>query len=92
MGILLSLQEKEMLKVDQLSMEQQTVLVDFGKELKRLRKNSKKSYPDMASLLGLARNTYYQMEAGTLNFQFSTYLLVLNYYGISEIELLKDIE
>ena len=81
-----------MLRADQLSKEQQTVLVDFGKELKRLRKNRKKSYTDMAEILGLSKNTYYLMEKGTLNFQFSTYLQVLNYYGISEIELLKDIE
>jgi len=81
-----------MLRADQLSKEQQTVLVEFGKELKRLRKNRKKSYPDMAKLLGLSKNTYYLMEAGTLNFQFSTYLQVLNYYGISEIELLKHVE
>ncbi len=84
--------KNEMLKVDQLSKEQQTVLVEFGKELKRLRKNRKKSYPDMAEILGLSKNTYYLMEAGSLNFQFSTYLQVLNYFSISEIELLKNIE
>ena len=81
-----------MLRADQLSKEQQNIIKEFGKELKRLRKNRKKSYPDMAKLLGLSKNTYYLMEAGTLNFQFSTYLQVLNYYGISEIELLKHVE
>jgi len=81
-----------MLKVDQLSDEQQTVLKELGKELKRLRKNRKKSYPDMAEILGLSKNTYYQMEKGTLNFQFSTYIHVLNHFGISELELLKDVE
>jgi len=81
-----------MLRADQLSKEQQTNLVEFGKELKRLRKNRKLSYPDMAKVLGLSKNTYYQMEAGTLNFQFSTYLQVLNFFGISDIELLKDVE
>lgn len=81
-----------MLKVDQLSNEQQAVLKELGVELKRLRKNRKQSYPDMADELGLSKNTYYLMERGKLNFQFSTYIIVLNYFGISEIELLKGVD
>ena len=78
-----------------LSSEQKEMMVKLGKKIKQLRLDQKKSYEDLAEEMGVARNTYYKIEGGILNFQFSSLCQVLLYYkqkhNITPEEIFKDI-
>lgn len=84
-----------MKKSDEISTEQKEVMVRLGKKIKQLRKDQKKSYELLAQEMGLPRNTYFAIEAGSLNFQFSSLCQILLYYkqkhNITPEEIFKDL-
>ena len=84
-----------MKKPDKISPEQKEFLVKLGKKLKKLRLDQKKGYEPLAEEMGVARNTYYAIEEGRLDFQFSSLFQILLYYkrrhNITLEELFKDL-
>lgn len=54
----------------------------IGDKIKRLRKEKGISYVQLASVLNINKNTYYQIETGT-NFQIRTLLIILDYHQLS---------
>jgi transcriptional regulator with XRE-family HTH domain len=82
-------------KPDKISTEQKNLMINLGKRIKQLRKDQKKSYEVLAKEMGVPRNTYYNIEAGRLNFQFSSLCQILLYYkrqhNITPEEIFKDI-
>ena len=75
-----------MKKFDEISPEHQKFLINVGKELKLLRTLMGKSYIQLAEDIGISRNTYNLMENGKINFQFTTLLQVIDYYGYSLLD------
>ena len=71
--------------------EHQELYNEIGKRLKNLRTPTKLTYINLSKKIGIAKNSYNQMELGKLNFQFSTLLLVLKYHNISVSEFFKDL-
>lgn len=69
-----------MKKPDKISVEQREMMVKLGKKLKELRLYQKKGYKPLADEMGVARNTYYAIEAGSLDCQFSSIYQILLYY------------
>ena len=84
-----------MKKPDNISEEQKTLMKQLGKKIKKLRKDQKKGYIQLSEEIGIPRNTYYNMECGTLNFQFSSLVQILMYYknqhSILPEEFFKDL-
>ena len=84
-----------MKKPDKISPEQKEFLVKLGKKLKKLRLDQKKGYEPLAEEMGVARNTYYAIEEGRLDFQFSSLYQILLYYklhhNITLEEIFKDL-
>ncbi len=84
-----------MKKPDKISIEQKEMMVKLGKKLKKLRLDQNKGYKPLAEEMGVARNTYYAIEAGRLDFQFSSLFQILLYYkrqhNITLEELFKDL-
>ena len=82
-------------KPDNISEEQKTLMKQLGKKIKKLRKDQKKGYIQLSEEIGIPRNTYYNMECGTLNFQFSSLVQILIYYkqnhNILPEEIFKDL-
>jgi len=82
-------------KPDNISEEQKTLMKQLGKKIKKLRKDQKKGYIQLSEEIGIPRNTYYNMECGTLNFQFSSLVQILMYYknqhSILPEEFFKDL-
>ena len=80
---------------DNISNEQKELMLKLGTRIKQLRKDQKKGYIDLAAEIGIPRNTYYNMECGTLNFQFSSLVQILMYYknqhSILPEEFFKDL-
>ena len=80
-----------MKKPENLPKEQKELLIKIGKKLLRLRNDQKKGYETVAKEIGIPRNTYYQVESGNLNFQFSTILQIIKHYKMSVAEFFKDL-
>lgn len=84
-----------MKKPDKISIEQKEMMVKLGKKLKKLRLDQNKGYKPLAEEMGVARNTYYAIEAGRLDFQFSSLFQILLYYkrqhNITLEEIFKDL-
>lgn len=71
--------------------EHQEMMTKIGDKIKELRKAEKKTYMEMAKLVGISRNNYNLMELGKIYFKFSTLLQILDYHNISVSEFFKDI-
>ena len=84
-----------MKKSEKISSEQKELMVRLGRKIKQLRLDQKKSYESLAEEIGVPRNTYYNIEAGQLNFQFSSLCQILLYYkhqhNITPEEIFKDL-
>jgi transcriptional regulator with XRE-family HTH domain len=80
-----------MKKPQELSIEQQYLLTEIGKRVKDLRISKKMSYEDTAKATGVARNAYYHLENGNINFQFCTLQQVLKYHDISLSDFFKGL-
>jgi transcriptional regulator with XRE-family HTH domain len=80
------------MKQQEMSAEQQTLLIEIGKKIKELRTNKKFTYEKMSEEIGIARNTYLLLEHGRINFQLSTLQLVLKYHKISFSKFFRDVE
>ncbi len=82
-------------KPDNISEEQRKLMKQLGEKIKKLRKDQKKGYIQLAKEIGIPRNTYYNMECGTLNFQFSSLCQIMLYYkkhhNILPEEFFKDL-
>jgi DNA-binding XRE family transcriptional regulator len=80
---------------DKISPDQKEFLVKLGKKLKKLRLDQKKGYEPLAKEMGVARNTYFAIEEGRIDFQFSSLFQILLYYkhkhNITLEELFKDL-
>ena len=63
----------------------------IGDKIKRLRKEKGISYVQLASILNINKNTYYQIETGT-NFQIRTLLIILDYHKLSLSEFFHGFE
>ena len=91
----LLLQKRIVKKTDKISTEQQEFIIKLGKKLRKLRLDQKKGYEPLAEEMGVARNTYYAMEEGRLDFQFSSLFQILLYYkrhhNITLEEIFKDL-
>ncbi len=84
-----------MKKPDKISPEQKEFMIKLGKKLKKLRLDQNKGYEPLAKEMGVARNTYYAIEEGRLDFQFSSLFQILLYYkrqhNITLEEIFKDL-
>jgi len=80
-----------MKKPDNISLEQKEMMVKLGEKLKELRLNQKKGYEPLAKEMGLPRNTYYNIEAGRVDFQFSSLYQILLYYKRHHNITIEDI-
>jgi transcriptional regulator with XRE-family HTH domain len=80
-----------MKKPQELSSEQQKLLTDIGVQIRNLRIDKKISYEKMAKLTGVARNTYYLLENGNINFQFCTLEQILKYHNKSLSDFFTDL-
>lgn len=78
------------MKTKELPKEYQADLHEIGRKLKELRKANGLSYIEIAKKIGIARNSYNQLELGSSNFEFITLLAVLKYHGIGLREFFKD--
>jgi len=91
----LLLQKKTVKKPNKISPEQKEFMVKLGKKLKKLRLDQNKGYKPLAEEMGVARNTYYAIEEGRLDFQFSSLYQILLYYkrhhNITLEEIFKDL-
>ena len=91
----LLLQKRTVKKPDKISPEQKEFMVKLGKKLKKLRLDRNKGYKPLAEEMGVARNTYYAIEEGRLDFQFSSLYQILLYYklhhNITLEEIFKDL-
>jgi len=80
---------------DNISDEQKELMLKLGAKIKQLRKDQKKGYIELSEEIGVARNTYYAIEKGRLNFQFSSLAQILIYYknkhSILPEEFFKDL-
>jgi len=80
---------------DELSDEQKELMLRLGAKIKQLRKHQKKGYIELAAEMGIPRNSYYNIERGILNFQFSSLTQILLYYknnhNILPEEFFKDL-
>lgn len=78
-----------------ISEEQKKLMKQLGGKIKKLRKDQKKGYIQLSEEIGIPRNTYYNMECGTLNFQFSSLCQIILYYknnhNILPEEFFKDL-
>ena len=82
-------------KPENISVEQKELMKRLGEKIKKLRKDQKKGYFQLSDEIGIPRNTYYNMECGTLNFQFSSLCQIILYYknnhNILPEEFFKDL-
>lgn len=80
---------------EKISPEQKEMMEKLGGKIKQLRKDQKKGYILFAKEIGIPKNTYYNIENGILNFQFSSLCQILLYYkkqhNISPAEIFKDL-
>ncbi len=80
---------------DKISDEQKELMKRLGEKIKQLRKDQKKGYIQLSEEMGIPRNTYYNIECGKLNFQFSSLCQILLYYknkrNILPEEFFKDL-
>jgi DNA-binding XRE family transcriptional regulator len=87
--------KKTVKKPDEISPEQKEFMVKLGKKLKKLRLDQNKGYKPLAEEMRVARNTYYAIEEGRLDFQFSSLYQILLYYkrhhNITLEEIFKDL-
>jgi len=83
---------KQQIKI---SPEQKDMMEKLGKKIKQLRIEQNKGYILFAKEIGIPKNTYYNIENGILNFQFSSLCQILLYYkqqhNISPQEIFKDL-
>jgi transcriptional regulator with XRE-family HTH domain len=79
-------------KKKEISPEHQQVLDKIGAKLMKMRKESGLSYPKLAHQIGMNKNSYYLIEQSKNNFGLVNLMLILNYYGISLSEFLKDVD
>jgi DNA-binding XRE family transcriptional regulator len=79
------------MKPKEISPDHQVLMIEIGRRIKELRKAKQLSYIELATQIGISRNTYNQLELGIINFQFGTLLAVLKYHGISLSEFFKDL-
>jgi transcriptional regulator with XRE-family HTH domain len=75
----------------EISQEQQELYNKIGKRLRDLRNAKGVNYITFSKEIGIARNSYNQIELGRLNFQFSTLLLVLKYHNISVSDFFREL-
>jgi transcriptional regulator with XRE-family HTH domain len=61
----------------------------IGDKIKRLRKERGVSYVQLASILNINKNTYYQIETGA-NFQIRTLLIILDHYKLTLSDFFQD--
>ncbi len=91
----LFLQKKEVKKPEKLSSEHKEMMVKLGEKIKQLRIEQKKGYILLAKEIGVPKNTYYNIENGKLNFQFSSLCQILLYYkrnhNITPDKIFKDL-
>jgi DNA-binding XRE family transcriptional regulator len=80
------------MKQKKVSDEQQRLLDIIGIEISNLRTGTGLSYVKMAKEIGMARNTYYLLEKGKINFQFSTLQLVMEYHEMSFTTFFDNVE
>jgi DNA-binding XRE family transcriptional regulator len=80
------------MKQQKMSDEQRVFLSFMGFLIKELRRRKKLSYEKMAEEIGIARNTYYLLENGEINFQFTTLQLVLKYHKLPISTFFRDVE
>ena len=94
-NIFFTFTKKTVKKPDKISPEQKEFMVKLGKKLKKLRLDRNKGYKPLAEEMGVARNTYYAIEEGRLDFQFSSLYQILLYYkrhhNITLEEIFKDL-
>lgn len=94
-NIFFTFTKKTVKKPDKISPEQKEFMVKLGRKLKKLRLDQNKGYQPLAEEMGVARNTYYAIEEGRLDFQFSSLFQILLYYkckhNITLEELFKDL-
>ena len=80
---------------DNISDEQKELMLRLGGKIKKLRKDQKKGYIELSEEMGIPRNTYYNIEAGRLDFQFSSLCQIMLYYkshhDILPQEFFKDL-
>jgi len=80
---------------DEISDEQKELMLRLGAKIKQLRKDQKKGYIQLSKEMGLARNTYFGIERGYLDCQFSSICQILLYYkkhhNILPEEFFKDL-
>lgn len=80
---------------DNISAEQKELMLKLGEKIKQLRTDQKKGYIQLSEEMGIPRNTYYNIEVGKLNFQFSSLAQILIYYknkhSILPEEFFKDL-
>jgi transcriptional regulator with XRE-family HTH domain len=72
-----------MKKQDQILPKHKEMLEEIGERLRKIRKEKKLNGEDAAKNIGISLKTLYPMERGEINFQFTTLLQILNYYGVS---------
>jgi transcriptional regulator with XRE-family HTH domain len=70
----------------------QELLNKIGVELQRLRKNKNLSSSGLAKQVGISRNGYHQMEQGMVYFNFSTFLLILDFYQIPPLIFFNNLK
>lgn len=72
-----------MKKQDQILPQHKEMLEEIGERLRKIRKEKKLNGEDAAKNIGISLKTLYPMERGEINFQFTTLLQMLDYYGVS---------
>jgi len=77
------------MKESKMTEHQLEAVKDIGRRIKKLRKEKKLSYPQLAKNIGMNKNSYYDLERGC-NFTIRTLLTVLDYYQIGLSEFLCD--
>ena len=84
-----------MKRQEKISHEQKEMMEKLGEKIKQLRIEQNKGYILFAKEIGIPKNTYYNIENGILNFQFSSLCQILLYYkqqhNISPEEIFKDL-
>lgn len=72
-----------MKKQEQIHPQHKEMLEEIGERLRKIRKEKKLNGEDAAKNIGISLKTLYPTERGEINFQFTTLLQILNYYGVS---------
>lgn len=80
-----------MRKQESISPEHKEVLQKIGLLLKNMRKKRKLNTIQLVSEIGVHRNSYSLLERGKIDFQFTTLMRVLDYYGISAAEFFQKL-